>query len=60
MTLGIMVFDMLKLRRLPESWYVPIQLPNPFMKRWIAWPDIPQIGLEVLDVDDVEADYRRE
>ena len=59
MTLGVMLLDMLKLCRIMESRHVPIQLPQPFVQIGIARPDVPDIALEVLDVDRVEADNGR-
>ena len=56
MTLGIMLFDMHKLRRFTERGHLPVQLPQPLMKRGIAAPDVADVALEVLDVDRVEAD----
>ena len=55
MTLGIMLLDMLKLRRFPKSRYIPIQFPQPIMQLRVPAPDISNITLEVLDVDGIEA-----
>ena len=59
MALGVMLLDMLKLGGIMERWHVPIQLPQPFVQIGIARPDVPDIALEVLDVDRVEADNGR-
>lgn len=58
MTFSIMLFDMLKLRRLSKRRYVPVQRPDPLVKRRITGPDIPQICLEMLDIHSIEADNR--
>ena len=59
MTPRIMPLDMLKLRRLSERRNIPVQMPHPLVQIGIPTPDIPDIGLEVLDVDRVEPDYCR-
>lgn len=58
MASGIVVFDMFKLRRAAESIYLPVQLSQPPMKRWIAGADISDVTLEMLGVDGVETHYR--
>ena len=58
MALSIMALNMRKLRRLPESRHIPIQMPNPFMQMRVTAPDIPDIGLEMLDVHSIEPHYR--
>ena len=50
---------MRKLSRLPESRDIPIQIPHPLMQIRVSRADIPDVGLEMLDVDGVEADYGR-
>ena len=50
-----MFLDMLKLGRLAESRYIPIQISKPFVKCRIATADVANITLEVLNVDGVEA-----
>jgi len=55
MTPGIMSLDVFELRRLSESRYIPIQVPQPFMQRWIPAPYIPDIAFEVLNIDGIEA-----
>ena len=54
-TLCVMIFDMLKLRRVFESRNVPVQLPQPLMQRRIARSDITNVALEMLHIDGVEA-----
>lgn len=56
MTSSIMSLDLRKLRGILERWHIPIKVPHPAMKMRISAPDIPQITLEVLYVDDVKAD----
>lgn len=56
MTLRVMSLDMRKLGRLAKSWVVPVTMPHPFVNRWISRPNVPDVGLEVLDVDCVETD----
>lgn len=51
---------MLKLRRLPERRHLPVQPTQPAMQSREARSDVTQVTLEVLDVDGVEADDRRE
>ena len=60
MTLGIMLLDMFKLRRLlPKSGYVPIQMPEPLVQRRVSAPDVPDVAFEMLHVDGIEADDGR-
>lgn len=54
-TLCVMLFDMLKLRRVFERRYVPVQLPEPLMQRRITRSDITNVALEMLHIDGVEA-----
>ena len=49
-----MVLDMLKLCCLVECRNIPIQMPEPFMDSWISMSNIPDVTLEVLNVDGVE------
>jgi hypothetical protein len=56
MTLRIMGFNMRELSRVPESRVVPIQVPQPLMDIGVTGSDVSDVGLEVLDVDGVEAD----
>ena len=51
MTLGIMLLDMLKLRRLPKSRHIPIKIPQPFVNRRIPTSYIFDITLEMLNVN---------
>lgn len=51
----IMLFDMLKLRRVLECRYVPVQIPQPFMQSRITRSDITDVALEMLHIDGVEA-----
>lgn len=55
MTLCVVIFDMLKLRRVFERRYVPVQLPQPLMQRRVARSDITDVALEMLHIDGVEA-----
>ena len=54
MTLCVVFLDMLKLRRLSESGYIPVQMPQPLMQRRVPRADIADIALKMLDVDGVE------
>ncbi len=56
MALGIMILDMLKLRCLPKSRYIPIQFPQPIMQLRVSASDVSDVALEVLNVDRIEAD----
>jgi len=56
MTLGIMLLDMLKLRRVPKCRHVPIQVPQPLVQIGVPAADIADVAFEMLDVDWVEAD----
>ncbi len=56
MALGIMPLNMRKLGRLTKRWDVPIQIPQPLMKIRVIGSNCAEVCLEVLDVDDVEAD----
>ncbi len=56
--LGIMLLDMLKLRRASERLMVPIQLPQPTMQRRISRAYIPNVAFEVLHVHDIETRNR--
>ena len=55
MTLCVVIFNMLKLRRVLECRNVPVQLPQPLMQRRITRPDITNAALEMLYVNRVEA-----
>ena len=59
MTPRVMSLDVLKLRRFPKRRFVPIQMSHPFVDGGVSGPDVPDVALEVLDVDGVEADYGR-
>lgn len=54
-TLRVMIFDMLKLRRVFEGGNVPVQLPQPLMQRRITRSDVTNVALEMLHIDGVEA-----
>jgi hypothetical protein len=56
MTLCIMSFNMRELGRLFKSRNSPIEIPEPLMQVRIICPNGPEVRLEVLNVDDVEAD----
>lgn len=60
MTLRIMLLNMFKVRRLPKRRVIPIKTPHPAMNGREPAPDITEVALEVLHVDRVEADDRRE
>ena len=54
-TLGVVLFDMLKLGRLLERRYVPVKFSQPLMQCRITRPDIADVTLEMLHIDRVEA-----
>ena len=54
MTPCVVMFDMLKLRRVLERRHVPVQLPQPFMQRRITRSDIADVALEMLHIDGIE------
>lgn len=56
MALRVVLLDMLKLRRLLERGYIPVQVSQPAVNRRIPGSDIANVSLEMLDVDGVEAD----
>ncbi len=56
MALGVVFLDMLKLRRLPKSRHVPVQLPDPLVQRRISRSDVSNVALEMLYVHGIEAD----
>lgn len=56
MTLRIMFLYMLKLRRILESRYIPIQMPQPLMQIRVPRANVADISSEVLDVNGVETD----
>ena len=57
MTPSIVLLDMFKLRRTLESFFIPIQFPQPPMQRRVAGPNIPYITLKLLDVYRIETHY---
>lgn len=61
MTLGIMLLNMFKLRRLftKRLGKVPVQVPHPLVQGRVARANVADVALEVLHVDRVEADNRR-
>lgn len=56
MTLRIMSLNMIELRRLSKGLVIPIQVSHPLMNMWVSTPHIPQIRLEMLDVNHIEPD----
>lgn len=54
MAFRIMILDMVEFCCLFECRNIPIQMPKPFMDSWVSMPNIPDITLEVLDVNGVE------
>ena len=51
--------DVRELGRLSKRRVVPVAMPHPFVKVGIAASDIPQVALEMLNIDRVEADDGR-
>ena len=58
MTPVVMRLDMLKIARLLERWYIPIQLAQPEMQVGIPIPDSADVTFEVTDVDWIEPDLQ--
>jgi len=50
---------MSELGRPSKSLVLPVAVPHPLMQRRIPAPDLPEVALEVLHVDGVEADDGR-
>lgn len=50
-----MELDMRKFSRILECRNVPIEIPQPFVDMRVSGADIANVGLEMLNVDDVEA-----
>lgn len=59
MALRVVLLDMLKLRGLLKRGEVPVQVSQPPVNCWIPRSDIANVGLEMLNVDSVEADDGR-
>lgn len=55
-----MSLNMREFCRLAKRRDIPIQIPQPLMQMRITAPDVPDIGLEMLHVDSIEANYGRE
>ena len=60
MTHHVMLLDVLEVGRVLERGHIPVHRPQPAVERGIAGPDVSDVALEVLDVDDVEADQGHE
>ena len=60
MTLRIMLLDMFKLRRLAERRVRPVKMSQPAMQMRIPRANVPNVALEMLHVDGVEAHDRGE
>lgn len=56
MAASIMPLDVVKIRGILERRMIPVQIAHPLMQRWIPRSDVPNIALEVLHVDGIEAD----
>lgn len=59
MTLRIMRLNMRKLRRIAKRRDIPVQIPQPLMDIRIPRSDVPDVRLEVLHIDGIEADDGR-
>ena len=55
MTLRVVLLDMFKLGRLPKRGYLPVQMPDPLVQVRIPRANVPDVALEMLDVDGIEA-----
>lgn len=56
MALGVVILDVQKVGRVLEGRVVPVKVAHPFMGGRVPGADVPDVALEVLDVDGVEAD----
>lgn len=52
----VVPLDVVELRRVPERRVAPVQAAHPPVQRRVPRADVPDVALEVLDVDGVEAD----
>lgn len=59
MALGIVKFNVFKLRGIMEGRHVPVELTEPLVDGREAGADIGQVALEVLHVDGIESDDGR-
>ena len=50
MTFRIVLFDMREFRSVVECRNVPVQIPKPFVNRWISATNITNIAFEMLHV----------
>ena len=57
--LGVILLDVLKIRRLLKSLHIPVQVLEVIVQEWVVVSDGAKIALEVLHVDGVEPDQRR-
>lgn len=55
MALGVVLLDVLKLRRVLEGGIVPVQMPHPLVDVGKSTSDIANVALEVLYVNGIEA-----
>ncbi|KAJ3472434.1 hypothetical protein NLG97_g10991 [Lecanicillium saksenae] len=55
---GVVPLDVLKLRRVLEGGNGPVQVAHPLVDGGVAGANVPDVALEVLDVDGVETDER--
>lgn len=56
MALGVMFFDMFKLRCVTKRRHAPTKILQPFVQRQIPGSDIADVAFEMLNVNWVEAD----
>lgn len=54
--LGVMILDVQEVGRVLEGRVVPVQVAHPLVGGRVPGADVPDVALEVLDVDGVEAD----
>lgn len=59
MTLRIVILNMRKLRRLPKRRHIPIQVSQPLMNMRISTSNVPDIRLEMLDINRIKPHNRR-
>ena len=54
----VVILDVRHDGRLVESRHVPVQIPHPPVQVWVSASNVPDVALEMLDVDRVEPDER--
>lgn len=55
---SVVPLDVIKLRGVVERRLIPVQVTHPLVQKRVSGADIPNVALEVLDVDGVETNER--